>query len=384
MALPSGTVCDGGRCTGNGECNFDPDFFVYSPSNFSPLNVTRAQAAAPIVINCAATFDSSGGNPRFTTACPGQGPLTALFRSQTNGPELLVLPVQGLLITDGGSLRLEGTRPVVFAVFGDAIIDGTIDARSVKNTAVFGAGATPSDAKGSFCSSRAGETGKGNSNRGGGGGGASFATAGGNGGSANPGAAGGNAGVVLTDLQLIPLLPGCPGGNGGRDSNVDTGIGGPGGGAVQISATDKVRVGGVITVSGSAGLHGRFDFTGGGGAGSGGAILLEGRTVDVLSTAIITSNGGGGGEGAAQDVVSFDGDDGAPLTAIPALGATGHDAGAGGNGGVVMNAGSPGGNSQYGGGGGGGGVGPLRINAFNKCTSSAQVLSAYLSTNGCL
>jgi hypothetical protein len=91
--------------------------------------------------------------------------------------------------------------------------------------------------------------------------------------------------------ELVPLV----GGMGGGGVN-----GGVGGGALQITAGDTVRVDGTVNVPGG-GASSNCDtnnmLTGSGGA-SGGGLLIEARHVEIVGG--IAANGGGGGGGAIR------------------------------------------------------------------------------------
>ncbi len=375
-----GTPCDAGSCQADGGCRpaVPSGPWPYEPSNFAPTRIPDSGIAGTLVIDCAnAVFDSTLGI--FAPGCIGQPIITPLSLQQDGGPDVWVLPVAGLLVTDGGALRLQGDRPVIFAVYGDVVIAGRVLAHSARADLVQGAGGT-SLLNRARCGARAGGDGT-FSTVGGGGGGGALAGAGGRGGDSLD-AGGGAAGVDAQRASLQPLVGGCPGGSGG---GLGSGLGVAGGGALQVSATGSVAVRGLVTVSGAGGLHGNFDDTGGGGAGSGGGVLLEGSAVRVEPTGRITANGGGGGAGAGSSGVAADGEDGSLLGTAPAPGGApaqgGERGGAGGTGDAGAGAGTAG---VAGGGGGGATAGVLRLNGHPQCgVSGGAVVSAVTTTNGC-
>jgi len=160
-------------------------------------------------------------------------------------------------------------------------------------------------------------------------------------------------------------------------------LGGPGGGALQISACGSIDIGTGVVLDASGGGGGggpggeQTGFGGlpgdgspGGGGGSGGTILLEASRVTVLGA--IAANGGGGGGGGGVGAPGADGSSGQTwdVTASPSTAAVGGlgAAGGGGNGGAGGAANSPSGqpgvpagpgNSA---GGAGGSVGAVFVN----------------------
>lgn len=128
----------------------------------------------------------------------------------------------------------------------------------------------------------------------GGGGGAGYGGAGGDGSRGNPGA--GHAAVG--NISSKTLIMGSGGGNAANN-----GVGGKGGGAVQLFA-ELILIDGIITVDG---LVGTFVDSGPGAGGSGGGILLCGSNITLSGTLSAdgaagtrystTSDGSGGGGG---------------------------------------------------------------------------------------
>jgi hypothetical protein len=313
-------------------CPFDPATatagscaFPFTPSNFDPTGLDPSVAGATTIIGCSAVLDTSG-TPSFTTWCSGPQPQITVV-TQTDAPELVVVAMQSLVVT--GTLRVTGPRPAVFAVWGDATIQGsgTINASA--------SGSTPGGGGNQLCDMNRGEGGDSASTAGdtGGGGGGGFGTAGGRGGTGDSGGEpAGAGGVVRGTAELSPLLGGCPGGGTNQCNNGA----GAGGGAVQISAGAALRVMGDITANGGNGTNSSC----GAGGGSGGGILLEGSNVD-LTGSTLSASGGDGSDASAG------GPNGAQGSTSPSA--------AGGNG--------SNGNGADGGSGGGGGYGRIRATA---------------------
>lgn len=366
-----GVACgDGGVCLADGGCG--PDF-SYPPSNFDLASLPPGSFAGSFTVGCGRIdFDSSPGatNPASWCGVPAPKPVVV---AQPSGPEVVVLPMERLEVKAGNGLRFSGSRPVILAVRGDALIAGAIDVGAI--------GARPGPG-GSFggCGSGEGQPGgTGNGNKAGGGGGAGgFGTAGGDGAEGSGHASGGAGGAANGNAELVPLRGGCAGGRGGKSSAAR----GAGGGGVQISAAGVLEVSGVIAAPGGGGSGGKTGPGGGGGAGSGGAILLEGEVIKVTTTARLTAHGGGGGEGdGSPDEGLYDGEDGEDGhrgDASPALGGnTSSWGGAGGYGGVEGSSATGGekpSNEPAGGGGGGGGIGRVRLNARTGCSLNASAL----------
>lgn len=351
--------------------------FPYVPSHFDPLSAGIMNAAREsVVLDCGVTrFDST--SLAFTNFC-GAGEPAAVLAPQSGGSDAVVLVMDGLTIASGATLELTGNRPVILAVFGDARIDGTLDASA--------RGPTPGPGAGLDCASGQGDDGgqsewQSGVGAGGGGGGA-FGSSGGDGGegglasqgdgSPDPAATGGTA---LGSAGLASLRGGCAGGDGGEGTD-DGGPGGAGGGALQVSAARVLEVNGTITAAGGGGTAGMSALSGGGGGGSGGAIALEAATLEFGGAAKLNANGGGGGAGQAadpEDAAASAGADGASGIGAAAGGDPESTGGRGGNGaaaGVSAQAGDVGGASSsygHGGGGGGGGVGRVTVRGADGC-----------------
>ncbi|MGD8862676.1 MAG: C-type lectin domain-containing protein [Myxococcales bacterium] len=353
--------------------------FEYAPGNFDPeASALQALSRVDVEIGCTtAAFDSS--DLSFSGWC-GPEP-QAIVWEQGDGSEAALLVMDTLLVQWGASLRLTGTRPVILAVYGDAFVDGLIDASA--------AGATPGPGADVDCATApaAGSAGSGSDGAGGGGGGGfgSPGAAGGGSGSDGAAVAGGSGGGTVGDSSLIPLRGGCSGASGGLGDGDAAAPGGGGGGAVQLSAAGRLEVDGRIAAVGGGGGVGNGDQDGGGGGGSGGAILLEGSPVDLDSAAVVSVGGGSGGAGNSRnDVDATAGSAGSKTSAAAAGGApetrTGGAGGRGAAAGSQALAGADaseggsvfsGGSSWGGGGGGGGGVGRIRARGTEGCAPRA-------------
>jgi hypothetical protein len=187
-----------------------------------------------------------------------------------------------------------------------------------------------------------------------------------------------NSAEPYGEPELVPLVGGMSGQEacGGQP-------GGGAGGALQISAGERITVDGVVNAGGGGGTGGwaSDSCNGGAGGGSGGAILLESVGVEVYG--MVAANGGGAGSGGTT---SFLGNDGADAVSIAsadggpsqseapcALGNTVYS-GYGGAGATASQSAGDGGvggseticfdnaDVYSGNGGGGGGVGRVRVN----------------------
>jgi hypothetical protein len=290
----------------------------FTPLNIDPtaLDFTNATHA---LFNCGVTtLDTTPAIPVLSNACGVTADIST--QAQSDGSSVAVLTARGLTVAAGSSLRLIGARPVAIAVFGDALIEGSIDASAAAQ--VPGAGGDLA------CAASTGEDGSGNSSTGGGGGGGGgFGTSGASGGTGDRARAG-QSGAARGGESLVPLRGGCGGGRGGGCSARAAG-----GGAMQLVASGSITVSGAIRANGAAGSRGCGSEGGGSGGGSGGAILLEALAIEALPRSL-EANGGKGGDASAR------GGDGSSAATL---------------------AGSPGQNHFFnGGGGGGGGYGRIR------------------------
>ncbi len=365
VALANGTPCAGGFCVA-GACSPTPPVFPYTPSNFAEADLPPSLGA--FSVNCSVvtitTRTADGGVT--LTQCDGGVSRPAHSLVNNGGFTAVLLLVDSLNVGASGLLRGRGARPLMLASKGDVFIanGGNVDVNGFDDatTVARGAGAHLN------CASGAGRPGRVEANQtAGGGGGAAF---GGPAGAGGPSSVGGDAGVPFGNVTLVPLFGGCRGGAGGNASSTNLGTGGPGGGALQISAAGVIRLEGNVTANGSGGTGGLLDArVGGGGGGSGGAVLLEAQSLSSSSNGDVIANGGGAGEGSGTSASGARGANGRTHVEPAAGGSSGACGGAGGRGasrdatagnGVAAECGT-----NLPGGGGGGGMGRIRINAFD-------------------
>ncbi|RKG83229.1 putative metal-binding motif-containing protein [Corallococcus terminator] len=374
-----------GVCMPDGACSL----FPYPTSNFDPSAI-----AASDIQGLRTTGNVTFNSDTLTWAPAGSvqnsSQLKYVIITQGAGvTNAVLLPVATLDL--GGSLTLVGARPVILAVFGDANVNQAIFVNST--TAVPGAGANQE------CGSSAGAPGQFANRKGGGGGGGGTGTAGKEGGRGYDNGGLPGAGGFARGSGPVPLIGGCPGGDGAGQGAATAGKGGAGGGAFQISAARTLTVSRRISVSGRGGGGGlgrsNAGAAGGGGGGSGGRVVLEAFQVTLTDDARLTANGGGGGEaGTAKNNDSGDGTggaNGADDQSTPAAGGqsditSSGDGGAGGAGTTPPQTGSNGGlvNGYEGGGGGGGGaVGAIYLRSVQSCSTAGGALISPPATGGC-
>lgn len=393
----------------------DVTCFNYTPSNFDYTSTALTAALASnraLDVTCAdAVFDSTG--PAFILEGTCGRALSAVPITQANGVVAVVVPVTSLTIDNGAVLRARGTRPVIFAVFGDANISGTLDASAAMN--VPGAGGNvscaPPPTSGMWITGT-GQPGISQTmaNYGGsGGGGGAFGSVGGIGGRGDVGGGGlvpstggplAAAGAVEGDGMLSPLRGGCAGGHGGQKAVNGATFGGAGGGAIQLSVAGTLSVSGTIAAGGGGGQRALLLEDGGAGGGSGGAIFLEAESVASTTAAWISVNGGGGGGGYDHDAMAPNTVAGANAPPRSSAGGVGGAAdnfgGRGGNGAGATTMAAAGAEATHsntllgqfgaGGGGGGGGLGRIRLRdqsrASTNCAFDGNFSPAPLVTCG--
>ncbi|HVV87066.1 MAG TPA: hypothetical protein VHE35_28700 [Kofleriaceae bacterium] len=388
-------TCDGGHETATPcayGCIDDPGAPVCArtlvPSNVDPATLTKfsladVQGGIPFTAGTRFAIDTDSGTiwefppiGQAMTIRTGEG-LSNNIGFQQVSATMSVLGVLELRVVAGSTLEIYGTRGLVILAKLDAIIDGRVRADG---------GLCDSVAKRLGCNGAGGGWGAGELTDdatgcapGGNGQDGTFSTGGGGGGMATAGANGGTSdisfgGVAASDLSACAgetLVPLAGGGGGGSSPGA---VGGGGGGALQITAYGTMRVSatGVVTAVGSGG-EGTTSFDdGGGGGGAGGAILLEGESLDVGAGTISVAGGGGGGG-------RFPGNDGQSgrTDGQPALGGLGDGPGMvdglGGNGAIDSVAALPGRSNATGNldgtGGGGGGLGRIRVNSVRGDTA---------------
>ncbi len=335
---------------GCGRVDFD------APRPFVPSHLTDSVPLGAIRLQLGnATIDTT------TLTIDGLVPAGARFLTspQPGGGDLAVLHVAALTISDGATVRVVGSRPLVIVASSTIDIEGTLDAGAKGDVA--GPGGAPART-GAGLGGDAPDDGT-NCDPGGGGGGF-----------AQPGADGGaqclttaRGGTVYGAPDLSILIGGSSGGLGA--STFCPAQRGPsaGGGAVQLTAFDAIRIApsGSISAGGGGGVGGpecgMGDAGGGSGGGSGGAIFLEARGLEVDGEIRVDGGGGGaGGNGQPQNGDISDGEPGGDGTAEgPGAGGVSrafvnNTAANGGRGGTAMQPALPGLVALNGGGGGGG------------------------------
>ncbi len=288
----------------------------------------QAPPSGPVTIDAAVDTDS---DPRCVT-----------IAQATGQPELCA--IAGDVVTVTGTIRVTGGRPLALVGASQLVVNGMLDASSLRGGTT-GAGANPPD-----CASGATPSG------GAGGAGGSFGARGGNGG--NGEAAGGVAGMPQ---GLMTVRGGCAGQAGNALGSVMTAAGGAGGGALYLVAGGAIQITGEVLASGAGGgavMSGGNGAAGGGGGGAGGLVALEAPSIS--GTGQVAANGGGGGGGTGILGGGTPGADGTTGDTAAAGGMASQDGGAGGNGGhASAPSGQSGANAVINGGGGGAGVGVI-------------------------
>ncbi len=332
--------------------------FSFQPSNVSLTIIEKATAGAmdeDVAGPCVIETDTSGPE----TDCFNTDGIEQV--TQSDGSRANVIVLKSLKIESNGAITVTGTVPLILVSLGDVTISGWIDGSSAGlSTGPGGGAAVGSDAMG---------LGKGgglpaSDSAAIGGGGASYCGAGGLGGGQTSHA------NMYGNADLRPLAGGSSGGGGAVGS-------GAGGGAIQLVAagTFTMESGSYVAAGGQGGPFGGTTDQNSGGAGSGGAILVEAMSVSMDGT--LAANGAGGG-GAYSSPSGAD----ATPNATPAPGAAGSTGnGAGGNGSAAGKAAGSDGLSGTGknGGGGGGGAGWIRISTPTGTATTGGTFSPSLS-----
>jgi hypothetical protein len=222
-------------------------------------------------------------------------------------PQLAVLHVGDFGI-ESGTVTVRGARALVIIAEREIRLAGILQVGATAQTpgpGGFGPGAGPSAGGVGL---HAGDF------QDGGGGGGGHGSIGGVGGAASCAvtdcALGGAGGAVFDGFGLGVLQGGSGGGTGSIVSDEDTcvpGLGGAGGGAVQLTAMMRIRIqaGSGVLAGGGGGAAGAPDQLcgengGGGGGGAGGTIILQ--SPDIQHRGVLAANGGGGGAGASESV----------------------------------------------------------------------------------
>ena len=278
---------------------------------------------------------------------------------------ICVIAATTIEIQVGATLHTTGNKPLLLLATTSILVAGTLDAASHRPPGLIGPGAGPGVAT---CGTGTAPTATGSTVSGGGGYGGTFGTIGGDGGDST----GRGAKGVAPQTAIVPttLRAGCAGVPG---ANNNPGLGGRGGGAIELLAP-TITVAGLINASGAGGLGGIMGDSGGGGGGSGGMIVFDTAALTVTVTGTVVAQGGGGGGGSGNGGAGTPGGD--PAVAGTAAaggtgvgGGTGANSGAGGTGAIAAAGGDAQTGFQIGGGGGGGGAG------FTKGPATAGAIS---------
>jgi len=351
----------------------------YLPIYFDPCASGNPEPNPALVLDEAGTYRYNTDTGTLTS--PGDGAIATV--DSTIGLARAMW-VEGLAVEAPATLRVEGVRPLIIISTDNIAILGVIDAssywdgggpRAGAGSEPFGCPGSPPD-PGQTCVQHGGS----------GGGGGAFGGNGGGGGEGGdtrdcedginidgiPGGAGGIAIGAAPDI----LRGGCAGRDGAQNESGtgDRGRGGPGGGAVHLTARGTILVGGTIHAGGAGGTAGLDNRSGGGGGGSGGFVGVEAHTIMIQDSGVLAANGGGGG-GGCDNSAAEPGDDGQPSDDAAEGGDEQNAGGAGGEGGHRdVPAGQPGGLGIRGGGGGGGGVGFIIFRSPSAPTIDASAI----------
>lgn len=369
---PKGAVgCDGGTCS-NGECIIT---FPWAPSNGLAPSLPGTAIVPKVTLGCGvSTFDSD--TLMFGNWCSQPRPIPRII-NRLGLQNLVVLPMLGLDLQD--ELRLTGSKPVILAVFGDAIISGELNASAIGRG--HGPGA-PSD----NCLAQ-GAPGSAFIFSSGGGGGAGFAQVGTRGGSIAlfPFTGGLGGGLYLVQPNVV-LRGGCAGGDGAASMNgLQAALGGGAGGAVQLSVSGRLTIDGKLSVNGGGGAGGVTFNAGGGGGGSAGGLVLEASLLELKGNTKLTAHGGGGGGGARDGDDGSSGEDGHDNDASVAQGGAkgGGAAGKGGNGGAATAPSAAEDGTTSAAGGGGAGTGRIHLRSIAPCIVDNGRLVSPAPTGNC-
>ena len=352
--------CDGGTCM-NGECILG---FPYTPSNSFDPALPATAISSKIRLDCGvSTFNSD--TLAFGNWCSQAQPTPRIIY-RFGVQNIVVLPMAGLEVIN--ELRLTGSQPVLFAVYGDARIAGKLVASGV------GSANGPGGPAGNCLFQ--GEPGFTFIFSGGGGGGAGFAQAGTKGGNVSGnGLAGGLGGATFPMTPAMQLRGGCAGGDGASGMmGQQAALGGGAGGALQLSVSGTLTIEGFVSANGGGGAGGVTFNAGGGGGGSGGGILLEANLLQLLAGSKLTANGGGGGGGARLDDDGNPGVNGRDDSDQQANGGSkgGGQASDGAKGGALTPPGVAQDSTTSAAGGGGGGTGRIHLRSVLTCVASGS------------
>lgn len=360
----SDSTSDGGVADGGGAVDAGPGDADAGPTRgdlgFVPTNLASVDLSGPladIVMQDCGEQIRAGETGRLACIDPNDPdkPYHYTTVSQPDGTKIHVFVVNSLRVPSGVVSEITvGDDPVAIIALDKIEIEGAIAVGSTATAGGYKAPDGPQNGNGPGAG-KAATTGSGD-------GGGGYCGKGG----AGPGANGGAGGQPYGSPLLSPLLGGSSGGGA---------FAAHGGGALQLVAKNLIRV----SPGGSINMGGRGSDQGG--AGSGGAILLE--SSEVVIAGKIAANGGGGGAGTGPN----DGQDG-QLDSTPTAEGTG-DASKGGGGGKggagstvdgapgVLNSDNADGSFA---GNGGGGVGRIRINTRTGAATISGLVSPDLTT----
>ncbi len=357
------SVCDAsGAVTSTESCPLgcfasEPRCREIAPSNDIATYLDMVPAPPDLDLSAGGTIDATAGVITTTGGIAVDIP-TFLIPAPAGGSPLRIFVADDVIIGDveGTSTETHGGPALAILSRGEIAVVGTLAVRTgdlMTNGCRGGSGTrrtiSPFD-------------------RASGSGGGAHATDGARGGaitSTDPDLAGGSRGVASGTDTLVPLRGGCAaGGTSYEGSQADVLNGARGGGALQLTSRQRIRIEGTIDVNGVAGsTTDGFARSGGGG---GGGVLLEAPDVALVDGALLAR--GGDGSGCVMP----------PLTSrCPERGL----------GARLYVPATDGGNAMGGGrfedaGGGGGGLGRIRINTATGAydASSAFVIDGALTT----
>ena len=331
-----------------------PNGLGFVPTNLAAVDLSGA--LGDIVLEDCGAQVRAGDTGRLACFDPDDRdkPFRYTQVTQPDGTKIKVFVVRSLRIPSGVTAVLLGSDPIAIIALDTIEIEGSLAVSTV-------------DTAGGFKAPDTGQTGNGP----GGGKPATVGVGDGGGGYCGKGGAGGFSGggaggSTYGNVTISPLLGGS---SGGGAFSAD------GGGALQLVAKNLIR----ISTGGSINMGGRGSDQGG--AGAGGALLIE--AAEVVVAGKIAANGGGGGAGTGPN----DGQDGQLDTAPTPEGTGEAVAGGGGGKGGAGSAidGQPGvANTTFGdgafSGNGGGGAGRIRINTRSGSATISGLVSPTLTT----
>jgi hypothetical protein len=284
-----------------------------------------------------------------------------------DGREAFVVQARSITLDNGFDINVSGSRPLILVATFDFTIESNSSINGSANSTTRGPGG-----HGSSQGPGAGGDGEsGNNNASCGGAGASYGGAGGTGGDCNGGEPGGPGNTYGDPAILI-------GGSGGGDAVPCDVDGGAGGGAIQLTAGNQLRIDGTVHVGGGGGEAGRdcdggpgVNGSSGAGGGSGGMIYLQAMLI--VGDGVLGANGGGGSEAGSSSSSgsAVAGGDAGVIGGGAGGGNQFTSGGDGGDGGFGTTNGDPGESrtsSDENGGGGGGGAGIIYYRGTSTAT----------------